>query len=195
MNTNKSNLGFIILVLSSASIAYCHKVNVFAYVEGEKIVVQAYSSDGSAIKNSQIQVFGSDGKKLFDGKTDKKGEVSFLIPARTDLKIVLDAGMGHRAETTIPASELPEVKKIENKPHIEREKRTTIVKSSPPGSELDEEMLKRVVEEVMDEKLRPLYQILAKQEKISLIEVIGGIGYIFGLMGIIMFFWRKKKGD
>jgi nickel transport protein len=38
--------------------------------------------------------------------TNENGEFSFKIPKKTDLKIVIDTGEGHRGEWTIAASEI-----------------------------------------------------------------------------------------
>jgi len=32
-----------------------------------------------------------------------------------------------------------------------------------------------------------------EQKKLSFTEVIGGIGYIFGIMGVIMYFLSRKR--
>jgi len=53
-----------------------------------------------------IRVFDSTGKELLNGKTDTKGEFSFKVPKPDDLKIVLEAGMGHRAEWPLSKQDL-----------------------------------------------------------------------------------------
>ncbi len=88
-----------------------HKVNVFAYVEGEEIIVEGYFSGNVKAQNCQIEVFDSSGKKLLEGKTDSKGIFKFrlkdLPSFKGELKIVLNAGMGHRGEYILPESDLP----------------------------------------------------------------------------------------
>ena len=51
----------------------------------------------------------------------------------------------------------------------------------------------------MDEKLYPIMIIIARLEKegleqrgITLTEILGGFGYIIGILGIIMYFRRKR---
>lgn len=181
--------GFILLFVSKV---YAHKVNIFSWIEGNKVFCEAFYADGSKVKNGKIEVFKKGGKKLLEGKTDENGIFSFTIPKKTDLKIVLYAGMGHRAETEIPASDLSEVKRVIKK----KIKRNVLEESSKNLPSVSSEEIRKIVEEVMDEKLHPLYKMLAEQKKnegIKFSEIIGGIGYIFGILGIIAFLTRRKR--
>lgn len=174
---------------------YGHKVNIFAYVEGDKICCESYYPDGSKVKNGQVEVFNNGGKKLLEGKTDDNGNFSFTIPAKQDLKIVINASMGHRAETTVSAGDLPELKE-----NVVSAKAPSGINKMPEekASLVSTEEIKKIVDETMEEKLRPIYKMLAEQkeqEKVSVTEVIGGIGYIIGIIGVIAFFMKKKKND
>ena len=52
---------------------------------------------------------------------------------------------------------------------------------------------KRIIDDSLDTRLEPVIKEMIKaQQKTSLTEVIGGIGYIFGIMGIILYFLSKK---
>jgi nickel transport protein len=83
-----------------------HRVNLFAWVEGDTVYVESKFSGGKKVKAGKIIVTDSQGTELLTGATDENGEFSFKVPKKTDLKIVLIAGAGHRAEWTIPASEI-----------------------------------------------------------------------------------------
>jgi nickel transport protein len=85
-------------LLIAATTASAHRVNVFAWVEGDTVRVECKYPDGTKVNEGVIRVFDSTGKELLDGKTNAKGEFSFKPPKKDDLKIVLEAGMGHRAE-------------------------------------------------------------------------------------------------
>lgn len=176
------------LLLLFPDFLLCHKINIFATVEGNRIYTQSYASDGSKIKGGLVEVYDKKGNRLLMGKTDSLGEFSFLIPKREDLKIVLIGGMGHRAETEIGADELPEVKSTQ----LIKENEAVPKKES---ATIDTILLRKMIEDILKEQLHPLVRILAEKEKkrISFNEVIGGIGYIFGIMGIVMFFLSRKK--
>jgi len=197
--TTLLSLMFLILILfASASHTLAHRVVVFAYVEGDMVYTESYFSDGKRCQHARIEVYDSLGNKLLEGKTDKRGEFSFKPPTRKDLRIVLTASMGHRDEYIIPESELPggtEGRARGFEPHeavgdiFPLEKGKEEIPSSQL-SRLEMEQIRGVVEEALDEKMKPIMRLLEKRQKegVSFIGVIGGIGFIFGIMGIILYF-------
>jgi nickel transport protein len=54
----------------------------------------------------------------------------------------------------------------------------------------------KVIEKALDKKLAPIMRTLAEmqEQKIRLTDVLGGLGYIFGLVGVAAYFKRKKDG-
>jgi len=177
-----------ILIISSTLPALAHKVIIFAWAEGDTIFTESKFSGGRRATGAQVLVFDREGKKLLEGKTDDRGEFSFKVPKLTDLRIVLDAGTGHRAEWSIPESEILEArgdlgKKGSGEPsHLKA-----------PG--LSREEIKEIVEDSLDRKLRPIVKmIIESQDKgPSVNEIVGGIGYIFGLMGVALYFKNRGK--
>ena len=181
----------VVALIVLAPLLIAHRVNIFVQVEGDSIIGQCYYSDGAPVRNQKIEVFRLSGETLMELETDSAGYFRFAPRVKDDLKIVLYAGMGHKAETTIKASDLPEI----TKPHVEKlrgsPKKAAIV-SEHNG--LDEEELREIVEQVVEEKFNALRQSIVKQqESISLTTIIGGIGYIFGIFGLIVLLWRKKR--
>jgi nickel transport protein len=94
----------VVLLFAATSLA--HRVNVFAWVEGDKVFVECKYPDGTKVHEGVIRVFDSSGKELLKGKTNDKGEFAFKVPKIDDLKIVLEAGMGHRAEWPLSKQDL-----------------------------------------------------------------------------------------
>lgn len=131
------------LIISSS--AFAHKVNIFAYVEGDRVYTESYFPDGKKVKGGIIEVYDSQGKKLLEGTTDAQGQFNFKPTNKEDLKIVINASMGHRNSYVLSADEFLGLKSRE----------------------------------------RP--------EEISPKEVISGIGYIFGIAGVALYFLSKKK--
>ena len=97
---------WVIGILIAAVPASAHRVNVFAWVEGDTVSVECKFSDGTKVHQGVIRVLDSAGKELLKGKTNDKGEFSFKVPKIDDLKVVLEAGMGHRAEWPISKQDL-----------------------------------------------------------------------------------------
>jgi nickel transport protein len=183
---------FVLIILFPCFI-FGHKINIFATVEGNKIFTQSYASDGRKIKGGIIEVYDKSGNKLLSGVTDSLGEFSFVIPKKDDLKIVIIGGMGHRAETIVPAEDLPEIVS----PKMERAQTSQNKESSksPSRADIDTVVIRRLIEDAIDRRLHPVIKIIAEQKKeqIRFTDVVGGIGYIFGIVGICAYFMGKKR--
>ncbi len=183
---------FLFLIIMVVNIpVFAHKVNIFAYVEGDRIYTESYFNDGKKCIDSKIEVFDKQGDKLLEGLTDEEGEFSFEVPPEDgDLKIVLTAGMGHRAEYSISADELSGAAGLIKE---ELEKPVSVV--SPEVSSLDLNEIRSLIEDALDKKLEPIMREIkkSKTDKISPTEIIGGIGYIIGIFGIIAYFLSRKR--
>jgi len=177
-----------IILISSHGPALAHKVMIFAWVEGNTVFTESKFSGGKKAINAPVVIFDKDGKKLLEGKTDNKGEFSFKIPKASDLRIVLNAAMGHKAEWTVPESEIRKAGNIV-------EKKSAAEPSGQIGVGLNKEEIRKIVEDSLDKKLRPIVRMMAesKNNEPSLTEIIGGIGYIFGLMGVVLYFKNRRK--
>ncbi|MFV0438159.1 MAG: carboxypeptidase regulatory-like domain-containing protein [Desulfopila sp.] len=90
-----------------AAPAMAHKVNIFAYAEGDTVYTESYFPDGKTVDSGTIEVMDSSGKKILEGKTDKAGQFSFPAPRpKEDLTIVIDASMGHKNSYLLKKSEM-----------------------------------------------------------------------------------------
>jgi hypothetical protein len=96
-------VGFLWIVSAPVD---AHRVNLFAYVEGDTVHVESKFSGGKRVNAGKIIVLDALGTELLTGMTDENGAFSFKVPKQTELKIVLEASTGHRAEWTIAASEI-----------------------------------------------------------------------------------------
>jgi nickel transport protein len=187
-----------LVFMALAPLALAHKVNVFAWVEGDTVHVEGYFAGNKKAQDSLVEVFDSTGKKLLDGRTDQQGEFAFKIPKITDLKIVLTASMGHRNDFVIPMSELEEVSPnitTESGGHTVPKPSEQKIVSGQTASAVDLAQMEAVLDKVLDRKLTTLSRLIreTRPEGPTVSEVIGGIGYIFGLMGVALYFISKKK--
>lgn len=184
---------FLVIIMINIS-AFAHKVNIFAYVEREKIYTESYFNDGKKCVDSKIEVFDNQENKLLEGITDEEGAFSFEIPPGDgDLKLVLTASMGHRAEYIIRADELGDIKGL-----IEENIEEPVSAVSPESSSVDLKEIQSIIEETLDEKLKPVMREMreikkSQEDRISPTEIIGGIGYIIGIFGIVAYFLSRKK--
>ncbi|HEB74494.1 MAG TPA: hypothetical protein ENJ03_04670 [Candidatus Desulfofervidus auxilii] len=167
---------------------FAHKVITFYYIEHGKVNTENYFSDGKKCKSCEITVYDNiTGKKLLQGKTNTDGEFSFVPPKMTGLKIVLNAGMGHRAEAIVPKTEL---EGIFNKGAEEKKVKIEIG--------ISEDELRKIIREEVSKELQPIYRFLKKiamdLTKPTLSKVLAGIGYILGITGLIIYFRNRKNG-
>jgi nickel transport protein len=191
-----------------AGSASAHRVNVFAWVEGGVVHVEGKFSGGKKVKAGKITVMDSQGVELLSGRTNDQGKFSFKVPKRTDLRIVLIAGQGHQGEWTLRADEMKELPS-ETALEASAEKATqskgketfSITSTDPstvePDTAIKPEELEAIIENVLDKKLKPITRMLAdlRQEGPSVRDIIAGIGYIFGLVGIAAYVYSRKKRD
>ena len=54
-----------------------------------------------------------------------------------------------------------------------------------------------MVEQIVEKEFAPIKRLLAedREKKIDIQAILGGLGYIFGLAGIALYFKGKKDGE
>jgi nickel transport protein len=195
-----------LFVLAAPAPAWAHKVNVFAYVEGRQVVVEGYFADGRKCRDSVVEVLDRQGNKLLEGKTDEEGRFVFSPPVHADLLIRLNASSGHQAEYTVPAEDLPggePAAPVQRKEPAPAAKPIEPVPSEPAQAEgaeqpiaVDMAGLEEVVDRAVARQVTPLRRAWEEErERRRFIDIIGGIGYIIGLMGLIAYFRSRRKGS
>lgn len=195
----KRGQGAILLLalcsLLFATPAFAHKVNIFAYAEGDTVYTESYFPDGRKVEGGTVEVYDSKGNKLLEGATDQEGQFNFKPLRRDNLKIVLIASMGHKNSYGLSADELPD---IEDRRQKVRSQKSEVrdQKSEKEVAEVDFGQIKKIIDASLDERLRPIIKELKRQkEEVSFREIIAGIGYIFGIFGIILYFMSRRRRD
>lgn len=185
----------IIFCLFSPGPAMAHRATIFAWVEGDKIFTVSKFSGGKLVKGGEVTVYDLTGKQLLEGKTDDRGEFSFKIPKRTAMKIVLQAGMGHRGEWTIPASDLGGASGPNSEAAVSQKTGSKMPEVQAVKSSMSLEQIRCVVEQSLDQRLKPIMKILvdSRESGPTASDVFGGIGYIFGLVGVAAYFHYRRK--
>lgn len=168
------------------SAARAHRLNAFAYLEGSEVKVEAYFSDGAKAKGAEVRAYGPGKKLLVKGKTDKKGEYAFRLPATEgDLLIVVTAGEEHVGKYTLKAEEFEGVAGVEYPEIVEAE--------GESGGEAPGDMGKALarIEATLRNVQRQLAELRKPRAGVSLESVMAGIGFIVGLTGVAMFFMAR----
>ncbi|MES0350190.1 MAG: hypothetical protein ABUK19_05680 [Desulfobacteria bacterium] len=188
--------------------AIAHRVTIFAWVEGDTVHTQSKFSGRRAAKGCTVVVYDSEGKQLLEGKTDENGEFSFKVPQKTALKVALKASVGHLAERTIPVEEIigvayaaessvPEVgveaATHEAAPSVDVKPEEELPVPTATGPSRQE--IQNLIDESLDRKLTPIVNMLTESldDEPEISDVIAGIGYIFGLVGVALYFRYRGK--
>ena len=203
-------VAFITILFMSISPVSAHKVKVFAYVEGEKVIVEGYFGGKVKAQNCVVEVYDLDGNKIQTGKTDSNGIAEFalkdLAGAKGDLKFILEAGDGHKAEYTLKATDLPQnetanlsVDSEAGKPFKTKQNEKLVVGKADLVSR---DNLTKAVQNAVHKELEPLIKMIGNQQRLllelqdkgpSLESVIGGIGWILGIVGIVAYGLSRRR--
>ena len=179
-------LSLFFLCLGTPS--HAHRVNIFAWFDGEKVNGRAYYSRGIPVKAAEIEVLSMDGKRLCSLKTGNDGRFSFRPKGREALKIVLFAGPGHKATTVIRTGLYG--KKGQKDSSINSHKwLSSIPKTTACDFSLED------IDGLLKRRLAPLERemerLSIRSQEITLNDVISGLGYIMGIMGLWLYFLSK----
>lgn len=188
-----------------ASQAAAHRVNVFAWTEGSRIETESKFAGGARVKNGRIRVEdASTGETLLTGRTAADGTFGFeptaaMTSAGHALRIVIEAGEGHRGEWTVEPGELSGAVKThsglpsEVPPRPEASPDVSLPTASPQVC-MTPEAFERILDERLNARLAPLQKELAalRTREPGLTEIIGGIGWMIGLFGIAAYFRRRR---
>lgn len=190
-----------------AGTVYAHRVNLFAWQEGDTVKAQAYWANGQKVSGAVLQISDESGTVLFRRRTDEDGICMFKVPGPGKFRIVLDAGMGHRAETEIDCS-------VSGAKHESptgfSDKAHGSVPAAVPEAYHDDMPPRRIescqaalqgsmkeMESILDRKFVPvmtqLTAIREQQDRIKPQDVIGGLGYIIGLAGLALWASARKN--
>lgn len=176
-------------VTTAVGPAWAHKVSVFAYVRGDSIHTESYFADGRKCQNATVSLLDAAAGTLATGTTDDQGMLTLPVPVvsmqdRGDLQVVLQASMGHRAEYTLPGEELwgGEAAAAERSAGTwgpaagaaASEERTAAAQPGTGGA----------VARELASLTRAVRQLQRQQERASVRDIAGGIGYIVGLLGV-----------
>ena len=196
-------LTLLALLLFWSVPAHAHKVSIFAWVEGDMVHTQSKFSGGRRVKNAPVEVYDAQGQKLLEGRTDDKGEFTFKSPGRGPLRIVLIAAMGHKAHWTLSAKELggsaaktasPGSGKPPAPTHPPAPPAAAPAATNLSAAEL-QAAVQTAVEKAMDKKLKPVIELLvdAQNPDPSFKDIMGGLGYILGLVGAGAYFNYRRR--
>lgn len=181
-------LTFLLCLLAGPALA--HNVVGGVYAIGTEIEGEAGFSNGDSAKPGLlVEVFDSNENLLGKTETDAEGMFTFIATARIEHHFRIEMGSGHVLQVSLPADELPEDLPGGGTPAA------VVAKAASLGNTaIDAGQLQAVVEKAVARQVAPLRKELAAfKEKAGLRDIIGGIGYIFGLCGLVIILRERKQ--
>ncbi len=94
-------------LLAAAPSVQAHRLEAEATVRPFGIVqVESWFETGDVPKAAAVEVFRGGGERLMGGKTDDQGMFIFAYADAEPLRVVVNAGAGHRAEVQVKRTDL-----------------------------------------------------------------------------------------
>lgn len=164
-------------------LSQAHLLKVFAWSEGSAVAGNAYFSGGIPAKGARIQLKDASGNVLVTGHPNAKGDFHLEVPPNTvAVQVIADTNDGHIAHWSL---------KTAAKATKPKSKAMT-TKAQTSTANIDQQQLKQLVAEAVAEQIGPLRMELDKDASaFRLSDILGGIGYIFGVFGILI--WLKSR--
>ena len=194
----------LVLLLCFSGVGRAHRVNIFAFADGDAIQVECYFSRNQKVRNGTLSFSDLEtGAALFEGATDEQGMFRFrpeadFLKTGHGLNILLNAGEGHQSAWRMSPEALAALSPSGHSAMPVNDGRAAPAEQPPqpaadsrampvpfPAASKGAEELEALIGRVMDAKLTPIKQALARQEsgEPGLKDLIGGLGWIIGLLG------------
>ncbi|MBU0639292.1 MAG: carboxypeptidase-like regulatory domain-containing protein [Planctomycetes bacterium] len=186
--------------LLAAAPAEAHRVDVWAYVAGEQVIVEASYVDGAALQQANVRITDSAGATLATGVTDAEGRFSFTLAEISDhIDIVVDAGDGHQGRRTLSRAQL-----------VGLATRMQAARPAPqdsagaaPGISGSDVAIRAELAAIKMALVRnqatlldvqeQLAELRRQQDRVSFESVLAGIGFIVGLTGVAAYGLSRRS--
>lgn len=178
------------LLLLLTGSAEAHLLKLFAYVEGTRIHGSAYFVGGDGVAGASITISDADDQPLARLKTDPQGVFSYRVETAGEYRLRVDTGEGHQAEWLIHAGEFAPSPAPADVP---TGLAVPAAEAVPEQAALSSPQLTALIEQAVARQIGPLRESLQRsQERARLSDILGGVGFIFGLAGIALW-WRGRR--
>lgn len=171
MSSLRITLFLALFAATTTQWAHGHGMHIFAAMESGVVRgTVTYSDDKPAI-HIPVTISDPSSVVVHELETDDAGSFVFTPRALGTHTIVAQGSDGHREETTIEVD--------------------AIFRTSPSSNANTQQL----VEDAVGRQIVPLLEKIDSLERQTRMrDIIGGIGYILGVMGLIVFF-RSAKGS
>ena len=181
----------LLVSLAVVSLAHAHRLDLFVTADGAVIQGTATYSPGGPASRGTVSFRAPDGSDLGEAELQSDGTFAFQTPVRCDITIIVDTPDAHRASYTLPAAELPAALPAWS-PDNERAAESVGEEAAPVVLNAPDDLLP-LVERAVSRQVAPLRQEIAALERsIRFRDILGGLGYIAGLAGLLLYFKTRR---
>lgn len=167
----KTVLGLLLCLV--APLTSAHALHIFALTDGQHLLGRAYFGENVPATREEVLLYGEQAELVAKTQTDDTGRFMFELPKRQDYNVIIEGMEGHRAEYHLSAQEIPE--------------------NTAPNLPTDSAELQTLMSKAVRQEVQPLREQLDRYTlRIYWHDVLGGIGYIFGLAGLFFYFQAKR---
>ena len=186
----------VLLVCLSSNVA-AHNVIGGVYAIGNDIEGEIGFSNGDMAKEGTVVVVSDvANNEIGRVETDAEGLFVFVATARIDHVFRADLSAGHVIELRLPADELPDSLPSVEFTDLKASSVDSVQSPSLAPLSAHDASIETMIEKAVAKQIKPLRQELAAyKEKASFQDVLGGIGYIFGLCGIGIWLRQRKQAE
>lgn len=164
-------LGLLLCLI--APLASAHALHIFALTDGQHLLGRAYFGENLPAVREEVMLYGEQAELIAKTQTDDTGRFVFELPKRQDYNVIIEGMEGHRAEYHLAAQEIPE--------------------NAAPNLPADSMELQTLISKAVRQEIQPLREQLDRYAlRIYWHDVLGGIGYIFGLAGFVFYFQTRR---
>ncbi len=191
-------IAFVFVAALLCGPVHAHNMNMFAVVEAGAIQGEVFGRGATPFADVKVTAFGPAGDVLAETRTDDSGKFSLVPTRRCQWRLVATTDDGHQAEYTVPAVELPSSLPDDPSgpaaPSSEPPAETHDVPATAPqpATAASDPPADAVAD--LGRQLAALRRELNElRNELRWQDIVGGLGYILGLMGLSFYFLGVQK--
>ncbi len=188
-NTLVKLISLTILLISTTTNAHLLKVFAYTQMSGDMQNMttngKVYFAGGAAVADLALEIVDSQGALIKALKSNSEGKFSVELKSGK-YQLLANTQDGHIAKWPITPPKNHVQSSTASKSTISANKDLVLV---------DQSQINQALAEIVSSQILPISeQLNALQERTKLQDIIGALGYIFGLYGLAMW-WRHRKID
>lgn len=186
---------WLVIGLLLGGAVWAHNLGVFAVRDGDQVSGYVFVQGGGRLAGVEVRLEAGEEQVLASGETAADGRFVLTAAPADGEQVIAETVDGHRAVfAVIPALAAPAGQAHSHADeHAHSHEHESAESAAWSGSRAE---LEALVARAVSAQVRPLRELLIVYEnRVRLTSIVGGIGYIFGIMGLILFFKARGRSQ